>query len=281
MKICILLRMRLGFVYALSLLGIGLGLDTTRTRLSGYRANLAALQQIEAQTPKVWWDRAHVSACRPKNIAELVAPVEIYLADPDKGFHFVVPVRGRLNSGFGFRRGWQFHFGLDIDLRTGDTVVAAMDGEVRLAGYDPGGYGYFCVIAHPNGLETVYGHFSRLLVMPEMVVKAGDPIGLGGSTGYSTGPHLHFEVRFMGEPIDVSALIDFENGELLEPVLTISAETFKHLSQLRSAVYHTVRRGESLYSIARRYGVTVRYLCALNGLSNRSILRPGQRLRVR
>ncbi len=280
-EICILLPMRLGFVHASLLLGIGLGIDTTRPRLSVYGANLAALQQIEAQTPKVWWDRTHVSACRPKNIAEIVAPVEIRLADPEKGFHFVAPVRGRLNSGFGFRRGWQFHFGLDIDLHTGDTVVAAMDGEVRLAGYDPGGYGYFCVIAHPNGLETVYGHFSRLLVTPEMVVKAGDPIGLGGSTGYSTGPHLHFEVRFMGEPIDVSALIDFENGELIEPVLTISAETFKHLTQLRSAIYHTVRRGESLYLIARRYGVTVRYLCALNGLSSRSILRPGQRLRVR
>lgn len=273
--------MRLGFVYASLLLGIGLGIDTTRTRFSVYRANLAALQNIETQTPKVWWDRTHVGACRPKNIAEIVAPVEIRLADPERGFHFVAPVRGRLNSGFGFRRGWQFHFGLDIDLHTGDTVVAAMDGEVRLAGYDPGGYGYFCVIAHPNGLETVYGHFSRLLVTPEMVVKAGDPIGLGGSTGYSTGPHLHFEVRFMGEPVDVSALIDFENGQLLEPVLTISAETFRHLSQLHSAVYHIVRSGESLYVIARRYGVTVRYLTALNGLSTRSVLRPGQRLRVR
>jgi LysM repeat protein len=85
----------------------------------------------------------------------------------------------------------------------------------------------------------------------------------------------------MGEPVDVSALIDFENGQLLEPVLTISAETFKHLSQLHSAVYHIVRPGESLNVIARRYGVTVRYLIALNGLSTRSVLRPGQRLRVR
>ncbi len=273
--------MRLGFVYLLLSLGIVSGTDTTRTRTSTYYANLIGLQQMEIQAPKVWWDREHVNAYRPKNISELIAPVEIRLSDPEKGFYFVVPVRGRLNSGFGFRRGWQFHFGLDIDLKIGDTVVAAMDGEVRLAGYDPGGYGYFCVIAHPNGLETVYGHFSRLLVTPEMVVKAGDPIGLGGSTGYSTGPHLHFEIRFMGEPIDASALIDFENGELIEPVLTISAETFKHLSTIRSAMYHTVRQGESLYLIARRYGITVRYLCALNGLSTRTILRPGQRLRVR
>lgn len=273
--------MRLGFVYVPLLLGIAFTTDTTRSRLPAYKVNLLALQQLEQQAPKVWWDRQHVNACRSKNITELIAPVEIRLSDPEKGVHFVVPVHGRLTSGFGFRRGWQFHFGLDIDLKTGDTVVAAMDGEVRLAGYDPGGYGYFCVIAHPNGLETVYGHFSRLLVTPETPVKAGDPIGLGGSTGYSTGPHLHFEIRFMGEPIDFSALIDFENGELIEPVLAISAETFKHLSQLRSAVYHTVQRGESLYLIARRYGITVRYLCALNGISTRSVLRPGQRLRVR
>jgi murein DD-endopeptidase MepM/ murein hydrolase activator NlpD len=236
---------------------------------------------MEATLPKVWWDRQFVNACRPKNITDIVVAVEIRLADPEHQSRFVVPVQGRLNSGFGFRRGWQFHYGLDIDLKTGDTVVAAMDGEVRLAGYDPGGYGYFCVIAHPNGLETVYGHFSRLLVSSETFVRAGTPIGLGGSTGYSTGPHLHFEIRFMGEPIDVSAFIDFENGELLEPVLSISSETFKHLSQLRAAVYHTVRRGESLYTIGRHYGVSVRYLCALNSLSTKTLLRPGQRLRVR
>ncbi len=268
------------FLYLALGLGILLATDSTKSA-AGFRAYYAGLQKIEESLPRVWWDRQWVNACRPKNISEIVASVEIRLQDLETGFSFVVPVRGRLNSGFGFRRGWQFHYGLDIDLHTGDTVVAAMDGEVRLAGYDPGGYGWFCVIAHPNGLETVYGHFSKLLVAPETPVKAGEPIGLGGSTGYSTGSHLHFEVRFMGEPVDVSALIDFENGVLLEPVLTITPETFKHLSQLRSAVYHVVRRGESLYTIGRRYGVSVRYLCALNGISPKAILRPGQRLRVK
>lgn len=254
--------------------------DTTLTRASR-KALYASLERLSDNLPKVWWDRQWVNACRPKDIRSVVAPVRVRLQDPEHGQYFVVPIRGALNSGFGFRRGWQFHFGLDIDLRVGDTVVAAMDGEVRLAGYDPGGYGYFCVIAHPNGLETVYGHFSRLLVEPEQLVKAGDPIGLGGSTGRSTGPHLHFEIRFMGEPVDVSALIDFPNGELLESEIHITPQTFSHLATLWSAVYHTVRRGESLYTIARRYGISVRYLCALNGLSTRSILRPGQRLRVR
>lgn len=271
------------FFWLLSLLpGWAWATDTTRTvTKTAERALYAGLEQLSAQLPRVWWDRQWVNACRPKDIRSIVAPVRITLEDAERGFHFVVPVRGRLNSGFGFRRGWQFHYGLDIDLRTGDTVVAAMDGEVRLAGYDPGGYGYFCVIAHPNGVETVYGHFSRLLVTQEQMVKAGDPIGLGGSTGYSTGPHLHFELRFMGEPVDVSALIDFEQGMLLERTLEISTETFAHIGKVQGAIYHVVRSGESLYSISRRYGVTVRYLAALNGLSNRSILRPGQRLRVR
>jgi murein DD-endopeptidase MepM/ murein hydrolase activator NlpD len=263
------------------LIGWAWATDTTKVTAGYYKALYAGLEQLSEKLPKVWWDRQWVGACRPKDIRTLLSPVRIPLEDPEAGLYFVVPVKGALNSGFGFRRGWQFHFGLDIDLHTGDTVVAAMDGEVRLAGYDPGGYGYFCVIAHPNGLETVYGHFSRLLVSPEQEVKAGDPIGLGGSTGRSTGPHLHFEVRFMGEPVDVSAIIDFANGQLIERELHITPETFSHLGTLSSAIYHTVRPGESFYLIARRYGVTVRYLCALNGLSPRSILRPGQRLRVR
>jgi len=263
------------------LLGWGHATDTTKSATASFRMLYTELEKLSENLPRVWWDRQWVGACRPKDIRALIQPVRIPLKKPEEGFYFVVPIKGALNSGFGFRRGWQFHFGLDIDLKVGDTVVAAMDGEVRLAGYDPGGYGYFCVIAHPNGLETVYGHFSRLLVAPEQLVKAGDPIGLGGSTGRSTGPHLHFEVRFMGEPLDVSAIIDFPNGQLLERELYVSPESFAHLTTLQSAVYHVVRRGESFYTIARRYGVTVRYLCALNGLSPRAILRPGQCLRVK
>ncbi|MCX8112024.1 MAG: M23 family metallopeptidase [Bacteroidia bacterium] len=271
------------FIWLLSLLPIqSWATDSTRATSSpSGKALYAGLERLSEELPRVWWDRQWVNACRPKDIRSIIAPVRIRLEDSMQGFHFVVPVKGRVASGFGYRRGWQFHFGIDVELRTGDTVVAAMDGEVRLAGYDRGGYGYFCVIAHPNGLETVYGHFSRLLVEKEQLVKAGDPIGLGGSTGYSTGPHLHFEVRFMGEPIDVSSLLDFENGVLLERELQISAESFAHLERIRSIVYHTVRSGESLYSISRRYGISIKYLAALNGLSPQSILRPGQRLRVR
>ncbi|MCS7297224.1 MAG: M23 family metallopeptidase [Bacteroidia bacterium] len=267
------------FLWVLSY-GIGMS-DSARLERFSYKAFYAELEQLSEHLLRVWWDRQWISACRPKDIRSLIVPLRIPLIDEAKGLHFVVPIKGYVNSGFGFRRGWQFHFGLDIDLKIGDTVVAAMDGEVRLAGYDPGGYGYFCVIAHPNGLETVYGHFSRLLVGPEQLVRAGEPIGLGGSTGRSTGPHLHFEVRFMGEPIDVSSLIDFQSGELLEREIHISAETFGHLETLAKAFYHIVRRGETLSSIGKRYGVSVRYLAALNGLSPRSILRVGQRLRVR
>ncbi|MEN2992408.1 MAG: M23 family metallopeptidase [Bacteroidia bacterium] len=270
------------FILLLSLSGIA-G-DSSKVVAARSRKLYEGLERLSEQLPKMWWDRRWLAPFRPQDITALLAPnlpITIKLQASEEALSFIVPVRGALNSGFGFRWGWQFHYGLDIDLRLGDTVVAAMDGEVRLAGYDPGGYGYYCVIAHPNGLETVYGHFSRLLVTPETQVKAGQPIGLGGSTGLSTGPHLHFEVRFLGEPIDVSALIDFPNGQLLERELHLSRETFAHLKTLRNAVYHTVRPGECLSVIARRYRVSVGYLCRLNGLSSRSVLRVGQRLRIR
>lgn len=275
--------------------------DTTRVAFqkSEHRTLYAGLEQLSNSLPRVWWDRQWVSACRPKDIRTVIEPVRITLEDPEKDFYFVVPIRGYMGSGFGYRWGWQFHFGFDVSLRVGDTVVAAMDGEVRLAGYDPGGYGYYCVIAHPNGTETVYGHFSRVLVTKEQIVKAGDPVGLGGSTGYSTGPHLHFELRFMGEPVNLSGMIDFSTGTLLQRELVLDKSSFAHLGTITpaslmrphrygrryatsaGAAYHTVRSGESLYSISRRYGVTVGRLAALNGISAQSVIRPGQRLRVR
>lgn len=93
---------------------------------------------------------------------------------------------------------------------------SAFDGKVRIVDYEGGGYGKYVVIRHPNGLETVYGHMSRHLVRENEVVRAGEAIGLGGSTGRSTGPHLHFECRFMGIDINPTQIIDFANGSATE-----------------------------------------------------------------
>ena len=82
---------------------------------------------------------------------------------------------------------------------------------MRLTRFERGGYGFYVIVRHENGLETVYGHLSRFLVKPDQYVKAGQPIALSGNTGRSTGPHLHFETRFMGYAINPEAIFDFAN----------------------------------------------------------------------
>ena len=127
--------------------------------------------------------------------------------------NYVMPVKSNfVTSNYGYRpRFGRMHKGIDLRAAIGDTVRAAFSGKVRLTKYERGGYGFYVIVRHDNGLETVYGHLSRFLVKPEQVVKAGQPIALSGNTGGSTGPHLHFETRFMGYAINPEAIFDFEN----------------------------------------------------------------------
>ena len=96
----------------------------------------------------------------------------------------------------GERRG---HSGMDLAVPTGTSVRAALPGTVTVSTYNQGGYGYYVMIDHGSGLSTLYGHNSQLLARVGQTVEAGDVIALSGSTGRSTGPHLHFEVRINGE----------------------------------------------------------------------------------
>ncbi|MCH5213719.1 MAG: M23 family metallopeptidase [Muribaculaceae bacterium] len=126
--------------------------------------------------------------------------------------NYVMPVPGHVTSNYGYRPKFgRMHKGVDLKLNSNDTVVAAFSGKVRVVNYEGNGYGNYVIIRHPNGLETVYGHLNKQLVKENQVVTAGQPIGLGGSTGRSTGPHLHFETRFMGYPINPAAIFDFAN----------------------------------------------------------------------
>ena len=124
--------------------------------------------------------------------------IVLRLINPDKGQNFCFPIKKRKSSSYGWRWG-RPHSGIDIALNTGDPIHAAFDGVVRLAKYN-GGYGNCIVIRHYNNLETLYGHLSKINLKVGQEVKAGDVIGLGGSTGRSTGPHLHFEVRLDNVP---------------------------------------------------------------------------------
>ena len=117
------------------------------------------------------------------------------------------PVIGKLESGFGGRRnpfggsGYEFHTGQDIDAQTGDPVVAGARGTVTFAGVQ-NGYGNLVVIDHGGGLTTRYGHLSHIDITQGQTIERGQFIGRVGSTGRSTGPHLHYEIRINDEPVD-------------------------------------------------------------------------------
>jgi hypothetical protein len=207
---------------------------------------------------------------------------------------FHPPAIGFITSNFGPRR-WgkrvKYHYGVDIRMDVGDPVYGMFDGVVRVAKRSVD-YGYVVVIRHYNGLETLYAHFDQLLTYPGKPVRSGDIIGLAGSTGRSTGPHLHFEVRFQGEKIDPNKIIHFPSGSLLSDTLQIDRSCFSNLyraQQGKSSTnkataqgrYHVVRSGDTLSKIAYRYGVSVSHLAQINGISTKSTLRLGQRLRVR
>jgi murein DD-endopeptidase MepM/ murein hydrolase activator NlpD len=119
---------------------------------------------------------------------------------------FMWPLSGRMTSGFGYRRHPIFgtvkrHTGIDISRPNGTPIAAADGGKVVFAGWY-GGYGKAVVIAHKNGLSTLYGHMSRISVGTGTFVNKGERVGAVGSTGYSTGAHLHFEVRVNGRPVN-------------------------------------------------------------------------------
>lgn len=121
-------------------------------------------------------------------------------------FTFAWPARGAFTSGFGYRRHPLFgirhlHTGVDIAAVWGTPVLAAADGRTIYAGWF-GGYGKIVVVDHGDGTSTLYGHLSRILVTSGDAVRRGQPVGRVGSTGYSTGPHLHFEIRLNGLPVD-------------------------------------------------------------------------------
>lgn len=227
--------------------------------------------------------------------------------------NFTMPVVGHMTSNFGRRGSRRYHYGVDLKAQTGDTIYAAFDGKVRVKQYERRGYGYYLVVRHVNGLETVYGHLSKFLVDENDFVKSGQPIGLAGNTGRSFGSHLHFETRFLGKPINPNFIIDFQkNAPHQEEYLVTNSSYKKTTSSSRSVVksntanvvhtasaktetnkaastnkfvsgdvnYHRIKKGDTLGAIARRYGTSVNKLCTLNNITPRTTLNIGKSIRI-
>jgi hypothetical protein len=204
----------------------------------------------------------------------------IPLIDSSRNLRFTCPNTGEVTSAFGPRhRFW--HLGIDTRLRVGDTVRCAFYGKVRVIQNDRHGFGKVVVVRHCNGLETLYGHLSKVLVSVNQQLGSGEVVGLGGNTGRSTGSHLHFETRYRGEPFNPCTIIDFEKYTLLTDTIKLTQDDFRYLAEVRSTIHHKIRRGETLGSIARSYSTSVRKLCALNGIKPRTLLRVGRKIIIR
>ena len=261
--------------------------------------NLTAREDIENPASELYDDWNNKYAHRATNLPETY---NINLK------HFCMPTPSRvITSNFGPRWG-RNHEGLDIKVYIGDTIRAAFSGKVRMVKYNAGGYGKYVVIRHNNGLETIYGHLSAQLVEEDQEVRAGEPIGLGGNTGRSTGSHLHFETRLCGVAINPALMFDFRAQDVVADNYVFNRDTYKaesaEATRLRGKVgsgsysredvlgvggksttandevlYHKVASGETLQSIAAKRGVTVDTICKLNHIRKTMRLRPGQILR--
>lgn len=225
----------------------------------------------------------------------------------DSASTFVCPYVRKVFSRFGYRHGRR-HQGSDLPLAVGTPVKAAFDGRVRLS-RSVSGYGNLVIIRHENGLETYYAHLSKHEVEPGDWVRAGDVIGLGGRTGKVSGPHLHFETRYMGFAFDPEWIIDFEAGKLRANVFVlrrsylnassryvpesideedeiystdekIEAEEMRIAAEKAAMKWHTVRSGETVSGIAKKYGKTQSAIMKLNPGLNPDKIRIGQKIRV-
>ena len=195
---------------------------------------------------------------------------------------FRLPHPGYVTSPYGMRK-YRMHKGTDIKVQIGDSIRSAWDGQVRIVGWDPHGYGYYVVVRHTNGLETIYGHLSSPLVDEYQLVDAGEVLGLGGNTGRSTGSHLHWEIRYLGEAMNPASFVDFSTGQLKnkdEYVIGIKAMKQKKAEQA-AMQYYKVKQGDTLSGIAKKYGTSVKRLCQLNNIKETTILQIGRKLRVK
>ncbi|MFI3321554.1 MAG: M23 family metallopeptidase [Rikenellaceae bacterium] len=264
------------------------------------------------------WDTTQIFAYKNIELKDLPDVIELDIVENLSQFH--TPAKNvRISSKYGPRWG-RNHNGIDLAAPQGTPIYATFDGRVRFAQYHTGGYGFMIIVRNVNGLESWHGHLCRLNVKSGDYVKSGQVIGYMGNTGRSYGNHLHYELRYRDQTFDPDFLIDFETGSLRYTKFTLEKSFFNIYSRASeildneaedltaasdkfakatdekliekaadagatfnpsAALYHKVKSGDTLLAIARKYGTTTSAICRLNNISRNSILRLGQRLRIR
>lgn len=261
---------------------------------------------IKTDAIKECWDEDAIDPYR-QDLSSLPDKISVWVVDTLN--QYKCPRQVKVYSKFGMRHRRR-HQGVDLPLHRGEPVSAAFSGRVRLSKYYKG-YGNLVIVRHENGLETFYAHLAERSVEAGQWVDAGDKIGLGGSTGRSTGPHLHFETRYRGYAFDPQWLIDFESGDLRHRLFVLKkkhlsidsryvpesediedeihaadsleyAAKAKEAAEAAAAKYHKVKSGDTLGGIARKYHTTVSAICRLNqGLTPKTTLKLGRSIRVK
>ena len=257
--------------------------------------------EIEADSTAFtrYWDEEKISPYREVALSSIPNAVPIKLVDSLRAYRF--PIKGRITSRYGLRRKVN-HNGIDIAVKVGDTICSTFNGVVRFSKATDTGYGTLVIVRHDNGLETYHGHLSKRLVEAGDRVVAGQPIALGGNSGRSTGPHLHFECRYMGQSFDPERIINFTTGDLRREELLLKRSYFSIYSKYEQdwngeklladadkkeaelsaeRRYYKVRSGDNLSLIAKRNYTTVATLCRLNNIKSTAVLQIGKVLRVK
>ena len=218
--------------------------------------NIALRLLAENEVYKDAWSGASVFVYDKYSYTSLPDTIQIPLIKT--GERFQLTWYGNLNFKYGMRWG-RMHKGLDLYLQTGDSVVSAFDGIVRYAKFNSGGFGNCVVVRHTNGLETVYGHLSKIMVAENQYVQGGETVGLGGTTGNSTGPHLHFETRYKDFTIDPEMYFDFKTGSLIADTLVLnksklSAERYPTatVKSKRSRRSRSTSKGRSTKKVSKK-----------------------------
>ncbi len=222
------------------------------------------------------WDTKHVFPYTD-SLYKCETQTNIDLSVATSG-EFTFPIIGPITSPFGWRD-TAFHRGVDIDLNRGDTVRCAFSGMVRFAGKD-GGYGNMIIVRHYNGLETVYAHLWKIKVKPGDIVNSGQLLGLGGSTGHSTGTHLHFETCFRGIAIDPSYFVDYNTHLLVAEHMCLVRTKQGYAVRPLGSEFYTVVRGDNYVKISQHYGISIKELKEYNGWEGYVRLKAGMKIRV-